>query len=109
MLSQFRKPTPDKLFLGYCTILLFLKYNIFIGRILHQDISHIKKDMMIESKIIHQFQNEDGTFGEGSQTGFAFAIALKLASPELLCQKFVQKIESDRGFLIQGFWNGFDI
>lgn len=103
--GQFRKPTPDKLFLGYCTVLLFLKYNIFIGRILHQDISQYQKRYgEIESKIIHQFQNEDGTFGEGTQTGFAFAIALKLASPELLCQKFVQKIESDRGIFNSGIF-----
>lgn len=103
--GQFRKPTPDKLFLGYCTVLLFLKYNILIGQIIDQDISSYQQRYdELKLKIIHQFQNDDGTFGEGTQTGYAFAIALQLASPELLCQKFVQKIVSDQGIFNSGIF-----
>lgn len=103
--GQFRKPTPDKLFLGYCTVLLFLKYNILIGQIIHQDISSYQQRYdELKLMIIRQFQNDDGTFGEGTQTGYAFAIALQLASPELLCQKFVQKIVSDQGIFNSGIF-----
>ncbi len=103
--GQFRKPTPDKLFLGYCTVLLFLKYNILIGQIINQDISlYQKRYDELKLMIIHKFQNDDGTFGEGTQTSFAFAIALQLTSSELLCQKFVQKIEADQGIFNSGIY-----
>ena len=40
--GQFRKATPDKLFLGYCTILLLLKNNIQILKYLGQDSDYYK-------------------------------------------------------------------
>ncbi|WP_017143848.1 family 78 glycoside hydrolase catalytic domain [Coprobacillus cateniformis] len=103
--GQFRKPTPDKLFLGYCTLLLFLKYNILTAQIINEDMSQYQKKYdELKLHIIHQFQNKDGTFGEGTQTGFAFAIALQLTSPELLCQKLVEKIEQDQGIFNSGIF-----
>ena len=103
--GQFRKPTPDKLFLGYCTILFFLKYNILIAQIINEDISQYQKTYdELKLHMIHQFQNKDGTFGEGTQTGFAFAVALQLTSPQLLCQKFVEKIEQDQGIFNSGIF-----
>lgn len=103
--GQFRKPTPDKLFLGYCTILYFLKYNILIAQIINEDISQYQKTYdELKLHMIHQFQNKDGTFGEGTQTGFAFAVALQLTSPQLLCQKFVEKIEQDQGIFNSGIF-----
>ena len=41
---------------------------------------------------------------EGTQTGFAFAVALQLTSPQLLCQKFVEKIEQDQGIFNSGIF-----
>ena len=103
--GQFRKPTPDKLFLGYCTILFFLKYNILIAQIINEDISQYQKTYdELKLHMIHQFQNKDGTFGEGTQTGFAFAVALQLTSPQLLYQKFVEKIEQDQGIFNSGIF-----
>lgn len=103
--GQFRKPTPDKLFLGYCTILLFLKYNILLGQMINQDVTYYEeKYKQIKSLTIKKFRNQDGSFGEGTQTGYAFAIALELSSPQTLCQMFVKKIEEDQGIFNSGIF-----
>lgn len=103
--GQFRKPTPDKLFLGYCTVLLFLKYNILLGQAIDQDVTDLQKEYItLRHDIVQKFMNEDGSFFEGTQTGYAFALALDLASPKELCQKFVQKIKEDQGILNSGIF-----
>ena len=103
--GEFRKPTPDKLLLGYCTILLFLRYNILIGQTIHQDVSlYQQKYNLIKDITIQKFQNDDGSFGEGTQSGYVFAIMLGLEDEKKLCQKFVEKIKSDQGILNSGIF-----
>lgn len=103
--GQFKKPTPDKLFLGYCTVLLFLKYNMLIGNVLGENMSQYQECYQeLEKETIRQFQNTDGSFGEGTQTGYAFAIALKLSCPEKLSAMFVKKIEEDQGIFNSGIF-----
>ena len=94
--GEFHKPTPDKLLLGYCTILLFLKYNMAIYQALGQKIqSYQQRYVEIKQETVNLFKNADGSFGEGTQSGYAFAIALELDDPKLLCQKFVSLIKDD--------------
>lgn len=94
--GQFKKDTPDKLFLGYCTVLLLLRYNISIFKTLNQDIGHYQKEYdRIKKLTISRFLNNDGTFGDKTQSGYAFAIELELINPKELCQKFVNKIIDD--------------
>lgn len=95
--GQFRKPTPDKLLLGYCTILLLLKYFIYISQILKEEVYQYQELYQeIKKQTILKFMNDDGTFGEATQSSYAFAIALELDEPHRLCQKFVNQIESDK-------------
>ncbi|MEG0366633.1 MAG: family 78 glycoside hydrolase catalytic domain [Coprobacillus sp.] len=94
--GQFKKDTPDKLFLGYCTILLLLRYNISVFKTLNKDICHYQKEYdRIKQLTISRFLNNDGTFGEKTQSGYAFAVELELINPKELCQKFVNKIIDD--------------
>ncbi|MBS5112660.1 MAG: family 78 glycoside hydrolase catalytic domain [Coprobacillus cateniformis] len=103
--GEFRKPTPDKLLLGYCTMLLLLRYNIGIAKILHKETNMYEQRYDEIKKItIQKFKNEDGSFGEGTQSGYAFAIALGLDDERLLCQKFVEKIQTDQGIFNSGIF-----
>lgn len=103
--GNFRKPTPDKLLLGYCTVLLLLKYNILLGNIIDEDVIAYQKYYDEVKKItINKLKNEDGSFGEGTQSGLAFAIELELDDPKLLCQKLVRKIQEDNYILNSGIF-----
>ena len=94
--GQFRKPTPDKLLLGYCTVLLFLRYNILIYQAIKKDtVFYQQRYQELKILTINKFKNSDGSFGEGSQSGYAFAIELGLDDPKKLCALFVEKVKKD--------------
>lgn len=103
--GQFRKPTPDKLFLGYCTVLLLLKNNIQILGHLGLDSSYYKKQYdHINEIICNKFIHADGTVGEGTQTGYAFALYLELGNKEKLLNKFIKKLEADNYIFNSGIF-----
>lgn len=103
--GQFRKPTPDKLFLGYCTVLLLLKNNIQILNHLGLDSSFYKKQYdHINEIICNKFVHSDGTVGEGTQTGYAFALYLELGNKEKILNKFIKKLEADNYIFNSGIF-----
>lgn len=103
--GQFRKPTPDKLFLGYCTVLLLLKNNIQILNHLGLDSSFYKKQYdHINEIICNKFIHTDGTVGEGTQTGYAFALYLELGNKEKIFNKFIKKLETDNYIFNSGIF-----
>ena len=103
--GQFRKPTPDKLFLGYCTVLLLLKNNIQILNHLGLDSSFYKKQYDHRNEIIcNKFVHADGTVGEGTQTGYAFALYLELGNKEKILNKFIKKLEADNYIFNSGIF-----
>lgn len=103
--GQFRKPTPDKLFLGYCTVLLLLKNNIQILNHLGLDSSFYKKQYdHINEIICNKFIHADGTVGEGTQTGYAFALYLELGNKEKILNKFIKKLEADNYIFNSGIF-----
>ena len=103
--GQFRKATPDKLFLGYCTILLLLKNNIQILKYLGQDSDYYKsKYDCIFDLVSQKFIHDDGTVGDGTQSGYAFALYLGLGNQQKLLEKFVSKIEEDNYIFNSGIF-----
>lgn len=91
--GNFRKPTPDKLLLGYCSVMLLLKYNILLGKVLGKDMRlYRRKYEKVKRITVSKFKNEDGSFGEGTQSSYAFAIMLELDNPKKLCRQFVDRI-----------------
>ncbi|WP_099221546.1 family 78 glycoside hydrolase catalytic domain [Listeria costaricensis] len=94
--GQFKKPTPDKLFVGYCTVLLFLQYHLLLTDIVCQDTSPYQaKYEELKEQVIRRFKNEDGSFGDGTQTSYAFAVALALEDPAHLSASLAHKIRED--------------
>lgn len=94
--GNFRQSTPDKELIGYCTVLLFLKYNIYLSNIVGDQMPlYSKKYKQIQELILRKFLNADGTFGEGTQSGLAFVTMLELQDGAMLCKQLVEKIKQD--------------
>ena len=103
--GQFRKATPDKLFLGYCAVLLLLKNNIQILKCLGHDYEYYKSRYddifnLVSQKFIH----DDGTVGDGTQSGYAFALYLGFGNKQKLLNKFISKIEEDNYIFNSGIF-----
>lgn len=105
IMGQFYKPTPDKPLAGYCAVLLILKTFIDISHVLDKEVMEYEK-LYAEKKeqTIRTFKKDDGTFGEGTQTGLAFAAMLDLDDPESLTKKLVEKIRADNGIFNAGIF-----
>ncbi|MBO0458119.1 family 78 glycoside hydrolase catalytic domain [Enterococcus hulanensis] len=103
--GHFKIDTPDKLFVGYCTILLFLKYNIFLKKILEEDSKRYEKKYDELKEIVNdKFLNVDQSYGDRTQTSFAFAIELGLGDSEKLANQLAKKIQKDRYILNSGIF-----
>lgn len=105
IMGQFYKPTPDKHFAGYCTVLLFLDAFIRISKILDIECSSYEKRRdELKSLIKDRFKHSDGSYGEGTQTGIAFAAAIELEPKEELAKKLSEKIKEDHGIFNSGIF-----
>ncbi|MHC5216143.1 family 78 glycoside hydrolase catalytic domain [Enterococcus sp. LJL128] len=103
--GHFNKATPDKLFVGYCTVLLFLKYNILLKQILNEDVVRFEQIYdELKKNVKDKFLNEDQSYGERTQTSFAFAIELGLGDSKKLAGQLANKIQKDQFVLNSGIF-----
>ncbi|MGG5340948.1 family 78 glycoside hydrolase catalytic domain [Enterococcus sp. AZ192] len=103
--GHFNLSTPDKLFVGYCTILLFLKYNMYLRKILNKECTFLQERYNeIERTVIQKFQKEDNTFGDGTQTSYAFALELGIGDTKKLARKFAEKIRKEHYIFNSGIF-----
>ncbi|MCF0260559.1 MAG: family 78 glycoside hydrolase catalytic domain, partial [Erysipelotrichaceae bacterium] len=103
--GQFYKPTPDKDFAGWVTILLFLDTFIRISQILGiQADAYEQKHVLLKEEIIEKFRNEDGSFGDGTQTSYGFAYAGGLEQPEKLAAGLAKLIAQENGVFTAGIF-----
>lgn len=103
--GQFRVPTPDKAFVGYCSVLLLLKYGIALSNLLHEDCKSYQASYShIENVIKQKFLREDGSYGDKTQTSYAFAIALELGDCERLCEQLATLIKENQYVLDSGIF-----
>lgn len=97
--------TPDKLFIGYCTILLFNEINLKLAKIINQDTSMLENDNNKIRQEIHQlFANDDGSFGDKTETSSIFALILHLGNTEKLKNRIVNNIKSNNYTLSSGIF-----
>ena len=103
--GNFKQPTPDKDLFGYCTILLFLKYNIAITEILEGSAEiYINHYQQLKNKIKDRYVNNDGTIGENTQSGLAIATLLEVIDGQVLCEKLVDQIKADNYIFNSGIF-----
>lgn len=88
--------TPDKLFVGYCTILIFNEVNIRLAKILGKDVTSLEADnKAIRDEIIKVFENKDGSFGDKTESSYAFALALNLGNRDILKKHVIDEIKTN--------------
>lgn len=105
--ENFKVGTPDKKLVSHCTYVLFLKYNIYFAKLMNDSIYEKYEEELIKVKRIinDKFKNEDGSYGDKTQSGFAFTIFSEVCEkPEELIKLFVEKIEQDNYHLTSGIF-----
>lgn len=105
--DNFKVGTPDKKFIACCTYVLFLKYNIYLAKLTNDFIYEEYEAKLVQAKdyIDKKFKNSDGTYGDKTQTSFAFAIFADITDePEKLCEMFVNKIKEDNNNFRSGIF-----
>jgi alpha-L-rhamnosidase len=95
--GNFSAQTPDKEFVGYCTILLFIHWNIRLREILNKKSVWLEQQYdRIKTLINCRFLNEDGSYGEGTQTSYIFALYTNLGNSEILATNLRKTIEENQ-------------
>lgn len=103
--GEFYKPTPDKPFVGWCTILLILQTFIRISDILEMECTREKEAAAsLKKTITEKFQNPDGSFADATQTSYGFAYAAGLEDPAVLAAGLARQIEADNGIFNAGIF-----
>lgn len=104
IMGQFYKPTPDKPLVGYCTILWLVQIWIKLGCLLDKDMAHYEVvEKKLKEQTLRQFKQNE-TFGDGTQTGLAFAAMVELDDQQALVEQLVKQIEADNGVFTAGIF-----
>ena len=100
----FSNGSPDKEFVGWCAVLWGLELvGEAAGRVGDNGVRFAFASEGLRAQIVSRFRRADGTFGDGTQTSWAFAAALKLADRSELVERLVRSIERD-GVLTTGIF-----
>lgn len=103
--ESFKSGTPDKEFVGWCTVARFARVGLRFEEILGlPDSGYAARFEELRAEIIRRFAHEDGSFGDGTQTGIAFAADLGLADEADLADALAEKIGEQDGILATGIF-----
>ncbi|MGI6230435.1 MAG: family 78 glycoside hydrolase catalytic domain [Tractidigestivibacter sp.] len=104
--DSFKTGTPDKSLVGWCTILAFADCAARIAHALGkpEEERYRTTANSLRAQIVERFKNPDGSFGDGTQTGLAFAAAFELENPQRLADQLAAKVQEDGGVLATGIF-----
>lgn len=103
--DNFKSGTPDKEFVGWCAIAWCLESVAEAGRRCGRDVARfVRAEQELLPRIREQFGRADGSFGDGTQTGLAFAAALGLGDTAELTRRLVLSIEENDGLITCGIF-----
>lgn len=102
--GAFGSGTPDKEFVGWCAILWLAQTGTELERALGDDQGYGEKAAQLKRAIFSRFGNNDGSFGDGTQTSYAFAGALGLANAQVMADRLAAKIAEQDGVLLTGIF-----
>lgn len=103
--ENFKSGTPDKEFVGWCTIARFARAAARFEAILGlPDSGYAIRYDELRRQIRARFLREDGTYGDGTQTGIAFAADLGLDDERRLAALLADKVKEEGGVLATGIF-----
>lgn len=93
----FSNGSPDKEFVGWCAILWGLRLTgEAAGRKGADGVRFERAAEQLRAEIIRRFRHADGSFGDGTQTSWAFAAALELGDQLELVERLVRAVDAER-------------
>jgi alpha-L-rhamnosidase len=103
--ESFKSGTPDKQLVGWCTIARFARAAVRFCSILGRpaDAYERRFDELCD-QIRKRFLHDDGTWGDGTQTGIAFVADLGLGDERVLGDALARAIEREDGILATGIF-----
>ena len=103
--DNWKAGTPDKSFVGWCTILWHARLAAQLARIAGEDASAyaFRADELAE-QIRARFCHEDGTVGDGTQTAYAFAGMLGIADARQMADAIAASMQRSGGVLATGIF-----
>lgn len=97
--------TPDKALCGWCAILWCLGCVAEVAARLGEGCPDVTAAIgRLRGQICDRFGHGDGSFGEGTQTSYAFAAALGLGDARALTERLAQQVAADDGVLSPGIF-----
>lgn len=110
-LIEGKETPPDRLFCSAVFYLLLLKdYKELVELIGGKRESVFAMELQekfssIKEQIVNEFYNVEGSFGEGSQSSYIFALKANIgANKELLYDNFIRKLREDKGVVRSGIF-----
>lgn len=103
--DNFKTGTPDKEFVGWCAIVWCLQSVAEAGSRLGRDVTRFERAAQeLIAQIRTRFERADGMFGDGTQTGLAFAAAVGLGDQGVLAQRLADRIEQEGDLITCGIF-----
>ncbi|WP_322153062.1 family 78 glycoside hydrolase catalytic domain [Paratractidigestivibacter sp.] len=102
--GAFGSGTPDKEFVGWCSILWMAQLGAELERLMGDDQGYAEKVAQLKPQIVERFAREDGSFGDGTQTSYAFAGALGLADAKRMADALAARIAEQDGLMLTGIF-----
>ena len=102
--GAFGSGTPDKEFVGWCSILWMAQLGAELERLMGDEQGYAEKAAQLKPRIVERFAREDGSFGDGTQTSYAFAGALGLADARRMADALAGRIAEQDGVLLTGIF-----
>lgn len=103
--GDWKGGTPDKHFTGWCAQLMFARLATQLALIAADNETYFaNKSRELEAQIIERFRHADGSFGEGTQTSWAFAGGLGLCDAQLAGDALAHKMAQEGDVLSCGIF-----
>lgn len=104
-ISDSEGETPDREFVGWCAIFWALSCVDEVANRLGKQNQTLEAAIeKLHKQIVERFAHADGSFGDGTQTSYAFAAALGLGDRRKLSHKLAEAIRANDGVVSCGMF-----
>lgn len=102
--ESFKTGTPDKDFVGWCALLWHALLASRCATILGEEDPFASQASALREMIVERFRHDDGSFGDGTQTSYAFAGSLGLADANEMARRLAEEVEAGGDVLRTGIF-----
>lgn len=107
LVKDFHDETPDKEFIGYCTVLAFIKLMQRLAVIVEatEDAQTYQQQAeQLTQTMLNKFNHADGSLANGTQSAYAFALLLKVGDSQQNMTQLLAQLKHDQGIFTTGIY-----